>query len=277
METPQSEKSPPSKPFADWEGYGPEKLNYLRFLREEDRHEITWINHRLGWMRVSQSFLMTAAITAQSTNYAWWWGMPATFILGTVGVWLALRGALAVRCAVAVSEAWLMAETKFCERKPGGPRIPRAMALTGIAKDDHLHGVACKLHLNMHVPLVFAWFLLFVGGTCVGLHRRYPESFRAKVDPWLDNPGVMFVVLAMILLLVGTGFFTYLFVPERGRIWMDIKKMRKHPTLKLSDDADGQPADSRRGTLEEIFNNAAAALLVRARAVIDELEQGLKL
>src|SRR3712207_502453 len=36
--------------------------NALKWSREEERHEIDWIGHRLGWMLISQSFLITAAI-----------------------------------------------------------------------------------------------------------------------------------------------------------------------------------------------------------------------
>ena len=80
-----------------------EKLeSALKWSREEERHEIGWIGHRLGWMLICQSFLITAAIVAQSTDYEWWYGFAVSSILGVIGVWLSLRGILAIRAAQTV-------------------------------------------------------------------------------------------------------------------------------------------------------------------------------
>lgn len=182
--------------------------NALKWSREEERHEIGWIGHRLGWMLICQSFLITAAIVAQSNNYDWWYGFAVSSILGVIGVWLSLRGILAIRAAqIVIDNGWLANVRKLF--KVAGQdlewyRINRDLYVDGTSlKDDCLHREAIRLHLRIGWMFIVAWVAIFILGFITSLTRGFP-SWKITVSPWT----FIFIGLGI---LVGTAVL-FLFI-----------------------------------------------------------------
>lgn len=158
----------------------------LQWSREEERHEVTWIGHRLGWILVSQSFLLTAAIMAQSEEYPWWHGSIATGILGIFGVWLSLRGILAIKAAqIIIDEGWLAQECYICKLADEEGitklndllRIPRLLQQKPEnLKKDILHLQAIKLHINIGWAFVSVWVAIYSLGIVLGAVRAFPND-----------------------------------------------------------------------------------------------------
>lgn len=140
-------------------------LTLLRWMREEERHEITWIGNRLSWMLLAQSFLITAAVVAQSNEYPWWWGPIATLILGCLGVWLAIRGGIAVRAAQNIIHLWLKREKEVCRENESLQmyRVSRELHDGKPWTADPMHAAAIQLHLAMDKTLIWAWVGMFLG------------------------------------------------------------------------------------------------------------------
>lgn len=146
----------------------------LKFLREEERHEILWIGNRLQWMLLCQAFLMTAAIMSLSKDYPWWTGLAVSLVLGTLGSWLALRGGLAIRAACDVIEAWLKREKNLCDMHPDllKYRLNRPAHVDDNLLNDASHCIAAGLHLRMHRAFAIAWCALFVISLAVASNRQ---------------------------------------------------------------------------------------------------------
>lgn len=178
----------------------------LRWSREEERHEINWIGHRLGWMLICQSFLITASIVAQSNNYEWWYGFAVSSILGVIGVWLSLRGILAIRAAQAVIDNGWLARVRDLFKSAGKEldwyRINRELYKheTPLEKDC-LHQEAVKLHLNIGWMFIVAWAAIFILGFITSFTHAFPD-WRIKISPM----GLIITGLAILGTTV-LGFF----------------------------------------------------------------------
>jgi hypothetical protein len=92
-----------------------EILELLHFYREEERHEIAWINNRLQWLLITQSFLLTIAVTLLSNDYKTFPRLVMGTILWIFALILAQRAFVAIRAAQIVIEAWLEKEGRLRE------------------------------------------------------------------------------------------------------------------------------------------------------------------
>jgi hypothetical protein len=159
-----SKKDSPSSPDAE-----SIFISRLQFLRAEERHEIEWISHRLGWLLTCEAFLLTAAVVAQSGDYQPWFGPAATLLLGSFGIFLAFRGLLAVESAHAVLTAWLLLERKLAEMSNDDYydnyrywyRIPRPFHLQRPLSEDVLHTAASSFHRQLPLAVIILWAAIF--------------------------------------------------------------------------------------------------------------------
>jgi hypothetical protein len=196
----------------------PDYEQALQWSREEERHEVTWIGHRLGWILISQSFLLTAAIMVQSGDYKpWWFGCIATGILGMLGVWLSLRGILAIRAAqIIIDEGWLSQESYICQLANVEQttslddlyRIPRfAHQKYGNLEKDILHQQAIKLHINIGWAFVYVWVAIYSLGIIRGPINEFPNDHRVSYSSLTLS---WFIVIGFIFLFVAAfGFILH--------------------------------------------------------------------
>jgi|LakMenEpi03Aug12_release.lakeMendotaPanAssembly.Ray.scaffolds.fasta_scaffold164445_3 hypothetical protein len=194
----------------------PSPFEKLCFLREEERHEVSWIGHRMGWLLLAQSFLMTAAIMAQSNDYPWWTGTASTFILGCLGTWLAIRGGLAINAAQDVIHAWLKRERQVVQACPElmRLRLSRPLHQPVTNSEDHLHDVAIKFHTRSMLPMVFTWLLLYAVAIRVGLGRlRGVKSSDSELCKLFgtDNLKETFLYITVFAGCLAIAVFGYLF------------------------------------------------------------------
>jgi hypothetical protein len=196
----------------------PSQLEQLRWSRDEERHEVTWIGHRMGWVLLAQSFLMTAAIMSQSNDYPWWHGTVVTLILGCLGIWLAISGGLAVRAAQSVIRAWLQREREICKTNKAFVtlRLNRQLHHKELGETDHLHDVAIRFHTLMMYPLIAAWSLLYIVSVCSGLSRLSDDSTRSQlsqhacIDTGSNNTEKNFLTLTIAGGLITAAGFLYI-------------------------------------------------------------------
>ncbi len=237
MTTDTPPPNPPSNP-----------VEQLHWLREEERHEISWIDHRLQWMLLSQSFLMTAAITAQSNEYPWWCGAVVTFILGFLGSWLALRGGLAIRAAQAVIQAWLRREQELCAAANNKTvlrhfRLNRPMHQGEPLTNDSLHSVAVKLHEWMHPVFVTAWLLLFLSACAVGLHQKAinPQTVSNAPIIFQVSPVTLFLATALTALIAAVALFYFRMGPDFQAVERGAKQLE--PILRATAETPTPPEE----------------------------------
>lgn len=219
-----------------------DRTDKLKYLREEERHEIAWIGHRLGWFLAAESFLLTAAVMSHSGDYQWWYGTAATLALGLFGVVLALRAHLAIRAAQEVVHAWLLLEQRLCPESEQASkddwgywvRLPRPMHRGGDFSKDLLHTVAAKYHLSVPMAVVYVWILV----SCLAIVHS------ASVMPSLlvftpTEAQLKFVAMALLLLLVfGIGVWCA-FRQDGLSVGQGGKELRAH--RKLADRATPRP------------------------------------
>ena len=174
-------------------------LEQLRWAREEERHEIAWIGHRMGWVLLAQSFLITAAIMAQSKDYPWWCGSVVAFILGCLGAWLAIRGNLAIRAAQVVIASWLRREQLVCLKHGGLTpyRLHRPVHKGEPSEKDPLHNVSVKFHAKMVWPIIVTWVLLFLVALFISLNRFHVGDPPAQISPLACTPAYTFFSLQL--------------------------------------------------------------------------------
>ena len=201
----------------------------LRWLRDEERHEIAWVGHRLGWMLLAQSFLITAAIMGQSKAYPWWCGTVVTFILGCLGTWLSIRSGLAIKAAQSVTHAWLMREQHLCmTRNPElrTYRLFRPMHEGRPLEEDRLHTVAIKLHTGIHIAFIVTWIALFFGARTAGLQRLEAEDNRLSLslaDGSQTTKGNAFSEITFNAFGIAAALLFFMTFPD----WLAVRKAAK--------------------------------------------------
>lgn len=174
----------------------------MQFLRAEERHEIEWISHRLGWFLTCEAFLLTAAVVAQSGDYQPWFGPAATLLLGSFGIFLAFRGLLAVESAHAVLTAWLLLERKLAEKSSDDYddyrcwyRIPRPLHLQRPLAEDVLHTAASSFHRQLPIAVIILWIALF------GLAVIY--ALARMREHWLGVMGRKEIAAILMTIIIG--------------------------------------------------------------------------
>jgi hypothetical protein len=186
----------------------------LDYLRNEERHEISWITNRLGWFLTTESFLFTAATVGQAKDYDWWFATASTLVLGSFGVTLAVRAHLAVKAAQAVLTGWLMVEQELCppkaqqEREWGyWRRLPRKMHLGCKPEDDALHAVAARFHRHLPRFVIAVWIFLYATALT---HSTYSMPALRDINLHLTFSQGVFstIAIAVPLALIG-GLWRY--------------------------------------------------------------------
>lgn len=224
-----------------------DRIEKLKHLREEERHEIGWIAHRLGWFLGAESFLLTAAIMSHSDDYQWWYGTAATFALGLFGVVLARRAHLAVNAAQRVLHGWLVLEHQLCPKKDQDAehswgywyRLPRPLHLTGDYRQDLLHSVASKYHLTLPMSVVYAWILVFCLAVIHSASKMpYELTFTVK------GLKIVFVGVALLILVL-SGIIIEIY------FWEDSTSVRVGGDQLRSDNMPSVEATSQRDTQKE--------------------------
>ena len=140
-------------------------------------------------MLISQSFLLTAAITSQSGGFLWWFGPTIAGVLGVLGVWLNLRGTLAIHAAQAIIEKGWLAKARELYSKDSSLdsyRIGRVIHQTGKSVElehDYLHEEAVKLHKQIGYAFIMAWVVVFILAFLSGFMRAFPEYHLVIITP----------------------------------------------------------------------------------------------
>lgn len=178
----------------------------LRWSREEERHEIAWIGHRLGWLLVSQSFLIATAVLSQSDDFSWWYGIVISIVLGKLGIWLSFRGLIAIKAAqIIIDEGWLKkagsiySANKYIRKNL---TIPRKLHVSNncqqVVIDDDFHKEAIKLHLNVGWAFIFVWIIIMMLSVVSALsrsgHVSIRPSYESKVILWAIFIASIFVI-----------------------------------------------------------------------------------
>jgi len=162
----------------------------LKWSREEERHEISWIGHRLGWLLVSQSFLITAAVVSQSDDFSWWYGIVISIVLGKLGIWLSFRGLIAIKAAqIVINEGWLKNAANIYSKSGDKLKyltIRRNLHLSKNSQQsiqgDVFHNEAIKLHLNIGWAFIIVWIIIALLGVVSGFARSGHVSIRPTYE-----------------------------------------------------------------------------------------------
>ena len=180
----------------------------LKWSREEERHEITWIAHRLGWMLICQSFLINAAIISQSDSYPWWFGFISSIVLGILGVWMSIRSILSVKAAQAIiNEGWIHKAQCIFDKANGELDDYRLHRVAHQPKanlnNDPFHAESVKLHLNVGWFFVFTWIAIFIIGFFRSFTSKFPDFPIFQFTPigFIETP-IGFIKIGIVTLVV---------------------------------------------------------------------------
>ncbi len=178
----------------------------LRWTREEERHEIGWISQRLSWLLISQSFLITTSIIVQSKDYEWWFGFIASNILGILGIWINLRGMLAIHAAqIIINKGWLVKANMLITSAQGKLEpycINRVLHKNNKSpEDDYIHREAIKLHLHIGKIFIYSWVFIYI----LSFITSFTREFSIYTIPvfstgwWFIHAGVIWFFLLSIV------------------------------------------------------------------------------
>lgn len=193
-------------------------LAALRWSREEERHEIGWIGHRLGWLLVSQSFLISAVVVTHANSYRWWYGIVVAILLGMLGIWLSTRSLFAIQAAQTIIDRGWLSKASQIYKQAGSSldytRINRPLHSIGYedknTPHDVLHIEALKLHMNIGWAFLLVWIVIVMIGIVNGIVSSgkfmylLTDQFKYKV--W-----VLFIssVIVVMCLMVSDFIRTY--------------------------------------------------------------------
>lgn len=203
-------------------------IRAIEWARKEERHEIQWINSRLSWVLVCQTFLITATVMAQAVLDPWWYGVAITYLLGLFGIWLSINAIISIRAAQEVKDKGWLHKAALVYREGGSSlnayRLNRPSYIPDKLDKDPFHNPSMKLHLHIGQAFIIVWIGLLLISYLKGSYDRYLGKFAnwSLFEPF---------TLTWILLLVLAAVAFYLFYWEsHKRIIVEADSLKQEPS-----------------------------------------------
>jgi hypothetical protein len=183
-------------------------MELLRTYRDEERHEIAWINNRLQWLLITQSFLLTIAVTLLSNDYELFPRIVMGTVLWVFALVLAGRAFVAIRAAQVIIEAWMTREGQL---RSDYPDILDKVSLNrglhnGNRKSDRYHETAASYHRQAPVLLAIMW-ACYAGAL-------YGHGWLGTRTPITTEDTVFASIVFVSMAIVVTIWFVTWIIPE---------------------------------------------------------------